>query len=201
MRPTFSSSACETTSKSKSSGILRFVHTNTYRWFARLIRVSAILPLLFVLSHVVAPFVPPSVCYLLSPPIVEIAGVLILAHAQVSAFKGNQEKLTSVALKNTQTGEESELTVDAAFIAIGHTPNTELFKNHLGLSSSTSVSFSHAVHLLKPFPEPLRLLQCLHTQTRAHEFVWMSCRHGSDRVPAHSSRQHPHHRRGRLRGG
>jgi thioredoxin reductase (NADPH) len=37
----------------------------------------------------------------------------------------------SLKLKDTQTGAESSLAVSGLFIAIGHKPNTELFKNQL----------------------------------------------------------------------
>jgi thioredoxin reductase (NADPH) len=36
--------------------------------------------------------------------------------------------VTGAKLKNLKTGETSELAVDGVFVAIGHTPNTELFK-------------------------------------------------------------------------
>lgn len=41
--------------------------------------------------------------------------------------------VTSLVLKNTQTGVSSELAVDGVFIGIGHVPNTELFKGQLAL--------------------------------------------------------------------
>ncbi|MBC7907224.1 MAG: FAD-dependent oxidoreductase, partial [Rhodospirillaceae bacterium] len=41
----------------------------------------------------------------------------------------NPPGVTAVRLKNTKTGETSELACDGVFIAIGHTPNTELFKH------------------------------------------------------------------------
>jgi thioredoxin reductase (NADPH) len=44
-----------------------------------------------------------------------------------------EEKLTGVTLENTQTGEQSELAIDGLFIAIGHKPNTDLFKGQLEL--------------------------------------------------------------------
>ncbi|HLO77391.1 MAG TPA: thioredoxin-disulfide reductase [Magnetospirillum sp.] len=40
----------------------------------------------------------------------------------------NPPGVTGVRLKNTKTGELSELACDGVFIAIGHSPNTELFK-------------------------------------------------------------------------
>ncbi|AMY10617.1 Thioredoxin reductase [Luteitalea pratensis] len=36
-------------------------------------------------------------------------------------------------LRNLQTGEVDELSVDGVFVAIGHTPNTQLFKGHLNM--------------------------------------------------------------------
>jgi thioredoxin reductase (NADPH) len=45
------------------------------------------------------------------------------------SFNGDQQDggLKSVTLKDTKTGEESDLVVDGAFVAIGHNPNTEFF--------------------------------------------------------------------------
>jgi thioredoxin reductase (NADPH) len=39
-----------------------------------------------------------------------------------------QDKVTAVKIKKVKTGEESELACAGVFIAIGHVPNTELFK-------------------------------------------------------------------------
>ncbi len=44
-----------------------------------------------------------------------------------------QEKLTGVKLKNTQSGEISELALDGLFIAIGHQPNTDFLKGQIEL--------------------------------------------------------------------
>ena len=44
---------------------------------------------------------------------------------------GTPPGVTALRLKNTKTGALSELPVDGVFIAIGHTPNTGLFKNQL----------------------------------------------------------------------
>jgi len=41
--------------------------------------------------------------------------------------------VTGVRLKDTVTGEESELETAAVFVAIGHTPNTELFRTQIDL--------------------------------------------------------------------
>lgn len=45
----------------------------------------------------------------------------------------DQGKVTSLVLRDTQTGAPSELAVDGVFIGIGHTPNTALFKGQLAL--------------------------------------------------------------------
>ena len=42
-------------------------------------------------------------------------------------------EVTGVVLRDVQTGEASELAVDGVFVAIGHTPNTSLFKGQLDL--------------------------------------------------------------------
>jgi len=43
------------------------------------------------------------------------------------------EKVTGVRLKNVKTGEESVLPLDGLFLAIGHEPNTQIFKGQLML--------------------------------------------------------------------
>ncbi len=46
---------------------------------------------------------------------------------------GEQNRLEGVKIRNTKTGEESELLVKGLFYAIGHSPNTSLFKGQLEL--------------------------------------------------------------------
>lgn len=50
----------------------------------------------------------------------------------VEEFLGS-DKLTGVKLKNVQTGQVSELTIDGAFVAIGHQPNTKFLEGQLDL--------------------------------------------------------------------
>ena len=47
-----------------------------------------------------------------------------------------EDKLTSLLIKNAQTGEETELNVDALFVSIGRKPATELFKDQLALDEN-----------------------------------------------------------------
>ncbi|MGW3243280.1 thioredoxin-disulfide reductase [Streptomyces sp. NPDC001070] len=51
---------------------------------------------------------------------------------EVAEIKGDG-KLSGLVLRNTKTGEASELPVTGLFIAIGHDPRTELFKGVLDL--------------------------------------------------------------------
>jgi len=76
-------------------------------------------------------------------------------NATVSEFSGEKEddkdKLTHVTVRDVNTGAEEKMEVGAAFVAIGHEPNTKLFKGLLnmdeqgylevdGRSSRTSIS-------------------------------------------------------------
>jgi thioredoxin reductase (NADPH) len=45
------------------------------------------------------------------------------------------DKMESVRLKNTQTGEETALAADGIFIFVGHTPNTQIFEGQLTMDS------------------------------------------------------------------
>ncbi len=45
----------------------------------------------------------------------------------------SQKKVTGVVLKNLRTGQLSEKKTDGVFMAIGHTPNSDLFKGQLEL--------------------------------------------------------------------
>lgn len=47
-----------------------------------------------------------------------------------------EANVTSLKLKNIQTGEISELVVDGLFVAIGHKPNTDFLKGHLDLDQN-----------------------------------------------------------------
>jgi thioredoxin reductase (NADPH) len=47
-----------------------------------------------------------------------------------------EDKVTGLALKNTVTGEESVLGVGGIFVAIGHVPNTDIFKGWLDMEDT-----------------------------------------------------------------
>ena len=48
----------------------------------------------------------------------------------------SQDKVTGVRLKNTVTGETSTLDCAGVFVAIGHTPNTQIFQNQLTMTEA-----------------------------------------------------------------
>jgi thioredoxin reductase (NADPH) len=54
--------------------------------------------------------------------------------SEVAEIHGDQ-KLSGLTLRNTKTGELSELPVTGLFIAVGHDPRTELFKGQLDLDA------------------------------------------------------------------
>ena len=58
----------------------------------------------------------------------------VLWNNVVTEFVGaDSTALKRVNLKNTQTGEESFIECQGAFLAIGHTPNSELFVGQVDL--------------------------------------------------------------------
>ncbi len=61
--------------------------------------------------------------------------VKVIWDSVVEEFVGteNPTSLTGLRLKNLKTGEEKVHSCDGAFVAIGHQPNTELFKGQLDM--------------------------------------------------------------------
>ncbi|MEP6011519.1 MAG: FAD-dependent oxidoreductase, partial [Parasphingorhabdus sp.] len=61
--------------------------------------------------------------------------ISVLWNHNVERFVGGGDPLGLVGLDlvDTQTGDKSHLSVDGAFVAIGHAPATEIFKGHLDL--------------------------------------------------------------------
>jgi len=58
--------------------------------------------------------------------------IKVLWDTEVVEFKGNQQ-LGKVVLKNNKTNKTSELVIDGAFVAIGHSPSTQIFKGSIEL--------------------------------------------------------------------
>ena len=58
--------------------------------------------------------------------------ITFLTNTQVTAIEGDP-KVSGVRLRNTVTGEESELAVTGVFVAIGHDPRSELVRGQVDL--------------------------------------------------------------------
>lgn len=58
--------------------------------------------------------------------------ISFVMNAAVEKILGT-EKVTGIQIKDTVSGNVSELTTDGVFVAIGHKPNTDLFKGQLTL--------------------------------------------------------------------
>jgi thioredoxin reductase (NADPH) len=58
-----------------------------------------------------------------------------LWHSSVIDVLGDK-KVESIKIRNNETGEESVLTVTGLFVAIGHQPNTAIFKGQLDMEDS-----------------------------------------------------------------
>ena len=56
--------------------------------------------------------------------------IKIIWDSVVTEIKGDN-KVTGVKIKNVKTGEEKELKTDGVFVAIGHSPATEIFKGQI----------------------------------------------------------------------
>ena len=60
------------------------------------------------------------------------AGKIVLElHETLDEVLGDASGVTGVRLKNVQTGTQRELALKGCFIAIGHSPNTDIFKGQL----------------------------------------------------------------------
>ena len=57
----------------------------------------------------------------------------IIWNSTLDEVKGDDRKVTGAVIRNLLTDSKEELPVDGVFIAIGHTPNTTLFKDQLAM--------------------------------------------------------------------
>lgn len=63
--------------------------------------------------------------------------IKVMWHTELDEVVGNDnpKSVTGLKLKNTETGKISDLAVDGVFIAIGHKPQTEIFKGQLDMDT------------------------------------------------------------------
>jgi thioredoxin reductase (NADPH) len=67
----------------------------------------------------------------------------VLAHDKIEVLWDSvveevlgEDAVTSLRIRNVVSGEESQLAADGMFVAIGHTPNTDVFKDSLDLDDA-----------------------------------------------------------------
>ena len=63
-------------------------------------------------------------------------------HSTLDEVLGDNTGVTGVRLKNVQTGATEDLTLKGCFIAIGHSPNTDIFKDQLDMKDGYIVTRS-----------------------------------------------------------
>lgn len=61
--------------------------------------------------------------------------IILHTNSVLDEVLGDNMGVTGVRLKCTQTGNEEQVTLDGVFVAIGHSPNTEIFKDQLELKN------------------------------------------------------------------
>lgn len=57
--------------------------------------------------------------------------ITLLMNSEIDEVLGDDQVVTGVRIKNNQTNEKHEIPVTGVFIAIGHTPNTAVFKDYI----------------------------------------------------------------------
>ncbi len=77
----------------------------------------------------------PKIEFVLHSTIVDIVGKPHPA-AESAAFFKDKEVVKAAVIKDTRSGETRELEIDGIFVAIGHTPNTDLFKSQLSMDEA-----------------------------------------------------------------
>jgi len=63
------------------------------------------------------------------------ANIEVLWNSETDEILGEDE-VTGVRIKNTVTGDKREIAVQGFFVAIGHKPNTDIFRDYLELDES-----------------------------------------------------------------
>jgi thioredoxin reductase (NADPH) len=60
--------------------------------------------------------------------------ISFIMNSEVSEVMGDEKSMTGLKVKNRITGEINEMNLQGLFIAIGHQPNTKLFKDQLDMN-------------------------------------------------------------------
>jgi len=67
--------------------------------------------------------------------LVEEGKIVLHTDRTLDEVLGDNMGVTGLRLVNTKTGEKEELKLDGLFVAIGHSPNTEIFQGQLELNN------------------------------------------------------------------
>lgn len=62
--------------------------------------------------------------------------ITVLTNSEIDEVLGDGNVVTGVRIKNNQSNERHEIPVTGVFIAIGHTPNTAVFKDYIALDET-----------------------------------------------------------------
>jgi thioredoxin reductase (NADPH) len=54
----------------------------------------------------------------------------------------SEDRVTGVRIKNTQSGETSQIDCAGVFVAVGHTPNTQIFQGQLAINEAGYLTLS-----------------------------------------------------------
>jgi thioredoxin reductase (NADPH) len=73
------------------------------------------------------------------------SGVEVRYHTEVQAIEGENSKLKTLKVRDTQTGETDEIHPAAAFIFIGQLPNTDFLKGYAELDRYGFVMTGHDI--------------------------------------------------------
>ncbi len=68
--------------------------------------------------------------------VLNTSNLQVLWNTETVEINGGEKGVNSLTLKNTQSGEVSTLEVTGLFVAIGHKPNTDIFKGWLNMDES-----------------------------------------------------------------
>ena len=62
--------------------------------------------------------------------------ITVLWNTETVDLEGDDKGLTGVRVKNNQTGEEQTIPATGFFVAIGHKPNTDIFKGQIDMDDT-----------------------------------------------------------------
>jgi len=67
--------------------------------------------------------------------VLDAANIKVYWHSETEEVLGDK-KVEGVRIRNNQTGEKTEIAVSAFFVAIGHQPNSAIFKNWINMDDA-----------------------------------------------------------------